>query len=155
MENMDLLKQFYLFKDLAASEMKIILKSVKTESHVAGNEIFSQGESAKALYIIKKGSIKIQQTTEKGDAVEVARLGKDSHFGEMSFLDGEARSATATSLEASEVVRIDYDILSEIIINHPGIAAHFYRQFSIFLCGRLRVTTKDLSFSRSKILSHF
>ncbi len=155
MENLEILKQFYLFKDLAAPELKVILKAVKLEPHVAGDEIFSQGESARALYIIKKGSIRIQQTTEKGDSVEVARLGKDSHFGEMSFLDGEPRSATATALEASEVVRVDYDKLSEIMIENPGIAAHFYRQFSIFLCGRLRVTTKDLSFSRSKILSHF
>ena len=155
MENIDILKSFYLFKDLASTELNLVAKSAVLTSFMPGDEIFSQGDPARALYILQSGSVRIQQTTDKGDSVEVTRLGAASHFGEMSFLDGEVRSATASALEQSQVVVIDYDKLSEIMIEHSGIAVHFYRQFALFLCGRLRVTTKDLSFSRSKILSHF
>lgn len=155
MGNENLLKKLYLFKDLSAGELKVVEKATTMKSFGPGDEVFSQGDRAKALYLIQSGTIKVTQVAENGEAVEITRLGMGSHFGEMSFLDGEARSASAIAIEQSEVMVVDYDKLSEIMIEHPGISVHFYRQFAIFLCGRLRVTTKDLSFSRSKILSHF
>ena len=155
MGNSTTLKNLYLFKDLSEGEIDVVNGATKTEEHLAGDEVFSQGDRAKAFYIIGSGSVKIHQTSENGDNVEITRLGPGSHFGEMSFLDGEKRSASATALEPTSIVAVNYDQVSEIMIAHPGIAVHFYRQFSLFLCGRLRVTTKDLSFSRSKILSHF
>lgn len=150
-----ILKKLYLFKDLSESEIEVVARSAASKSYLPGDEIFSQGSRAKALFIIQSGGVSISQISEKNDQVEVTRLGPGSHFGEMSFLDGEARSATAAAIEPTTIIELDYDKLSEIMIKHPGIAIHFYRQFAIFLCGRLRVTTKDLSFSRSKVLSHF
>jgi len=155
MSNANLLKKLYLFKDLSDSEIDIIKNATKTDAYQTGDEVFSHGERARALYIIQSGSIKVHQTAESGDTVEIARLGVGSHFGEMSFLDGEPRSATASALEMTEIITVDYEKLGQIMMDYPGISGHFYRQFAIFLCGRLRVTTKDLSFSRSKILSHF
>ncbi len=155
MGNTNLLKKLYLFKDLSEGELAVVEKATSTESYGPGDEVFSQGDRAKALLIIQSGSVKIHQVTDTGDSVEITRIGSGSHFGEMSFLDGEPRSASATALEQSIIVFVDYDKLSEIMITHPGISVHFYRQFAQFLCGRLRITTKDLSFSRSKILSHF
>lgn len=155
MVNTSLLKKLYLFTDLSAGEIDIVAKATAEQRYGVGDEVFSQGERAKALYIIQSGSVKISQTAEDGENIEITRIGAGSHFGEMSFLDSETRSASATALEASVLLVVDYDKLSAIMIDHPGIAVHFYRQFATFLCGRLRVTTKDLSFSRSKILSHF
>ncbi len=155
MANANLLKKLYLFKDLSEAEIDVIEGATQTVAFGPGEEVFSQGERARALYIIQTGSVKVHQTAENGDAVEITRIGAGSHFGEMSFLDGEPRSATATALERTEIITVDYDKLSRIMIDYPAISVHFYRQFANFLCGRLRVTTKDLSFSRSKILSHF
>ncbi|OFZ18051.1 MAG: hypothetical protein A2Z20_08040 [Bdellovibrionales bacterium RBG_16_40_8] len=155
MGNKKILKNLYLFKDLSDNEIKIIEKATSSCSFGVGDEVFSQGDRATALYVIHKGSIKIYQKTSGGDKVEITRIGDGSHFGEMSFLDGEARSASAAALESTEILAIDYNKLNEIMREHQSIAVHFYKQFSIFLCGRLRVTTQDLSFSRSKILSHF
>ena len=151
----ELLKQLYLFKDLSDAEMKHITEIANVSKVSPGDEVFSQGDRATSLYILQYGSIKIHITEESGDSVEITRLGPGSHFGEMPFLDGEARSANATALEPSEIVVLDYDKLSEIMVDHQGIAVHFYRQFATFLCGRLRLTTKDLTFARSQVVSHF
>jgi CRP/FNR family cyclic AMP-dependent transcriptional regulator len=155
MTNENILKKLYLFKDLSEDEIKIIEQAVTNESYGPGEEVFSQGARANDLFLIQSGTVKIHQLADSDDSVEITRIGAGAHFGEMSFLDGEVRSASATSLEQTDLIKINYDKLSEIMIEHPGMAAHFYRQFAIFLCGRMRVTTKDLSFSRSKILSHF
>ena len=155
MENANLLKKLYLFKDLSDKEIKVIEPAASSTSYGAGDEVFAQGERAKALFLVQSGSVKIHQTANDGESIEITRLGPGSHFGEMSFLDGEPRSANATALEPTTILAINYDKLGSIMVDHPSVAGHFYRQFAKFLCGRLRVTTKDLSFSRSKILSHF
>lgn len=155
MANPNLLRKLYLFKDLTDKELETVVKAAVQKNYMRGDEVFSQGERAKALYLIQSGTIKIEQKPDSGDVVSVARLGAGAHFGEMAFIDGEARSATATAAEQSELIVIDYDKLSDIFISNPAIATHFYRQMAHFLCGRLRVTTTDLAFVRSQNLSHF
>lgn len=155
MGNANLLKKLYLFKDLSDKEIDVIQGTTETKSYGPGDEVFSQGEKAHALYLIQSGSVKVHQTAENGDSIEITRIGPGSHFGEMSFLDGEPRSANASALEPTEILVVDYEKLLRIMNDQPTISQHFYKQFAHFLCGRLRVTTKDLSFSRSKILSHF
>ena len=91
----------------------------------------------------------------KDDSVDVAQLGTGSHFGEMSFVDGEARSATVIAMEKSEIVKIDFDALRKVFEKEPAIAVKAYRSFAHFLCGRLRLTTMDLSFAREKNIRHF
>ena len=73
----------------------------------------------------------------------------------MAFLDGESRSATATAIEKTDIIRLEYGKLLEVLNTNPAIAVHFYRELAKFLCGRLRITTNDLSFAREQNFSHF
>ena len=155
MANTQLLKKLYLFKDLTENELRHVEKIAENKTYAAGEDIFTQKERAKALYLIQFGSVKIHQKVENDDSIEVARLAAGAHFGEMPFIDGEPRSATASAVEKTEIILISYDRLTDLFIQHPAIATHFYRQMSHFLCGRLRATTTDLAFARSQNLSHF
>ena len=105
--------------------------------------------------MIKFGSIRIQQHTQSGETIEVARLGTGSHFGEMALLDNEVRSATATTSEKTELIVIPYEKLTTVLKADNGLAVQFYKELAHFLGGRLRLTTTDLSFAREKNLSHF
>ena len=151
----ELLKNIYLFKDLSNEQLRQVSAIAEVSSFAPGDEVFSQGDPAKALYIIKYGSVRIFQKGSSGDKIEVAVLGTGSHFGEMAFIDGEKRSATAEVIERSEVYRIEYETLRKLLVENPAIAVHFFRALSHFLCGRLRITTTDLSFSREMNLRHF
>jgi CRP/FNR family transcriptional regulator, cyclic AMP receptor protein len=153
--NHDLLKNIYLFREMSTDELRKIVELASLDTFQRGDEVFTQGDSAKALYVIKFGSVRIYQKGSAGDKIEVAILGTGSHFGEMAFIDGEKRSATAEIMEKSEIFRIDYEKLSGFLKSAPGTAVTFYRALTHFLCGRLRVTTTDLSFSREMNLRHF
>lgn len=147
----ELIKNVYLFKGLPTEEIAEIAKLTKFSKHQAGEAIFSQGETAKAMYVVKYGSVKVRQATTSGDTVDVAVLGSGSHFGEMSFIDGEKRTATVEAVEVSEILVIEYKGLTQLLESNHKIAAHFYKSLAKFLSGRLALTTKDLSFSREKI----
>ena len=149
------LQNVYLFKTLTPDEMNQVNALAATETHSAGETIFIRGEPAKALYLIKSGSVKIRQTTKSGDMMDVAMLGTGSHFGEMPFLDGAARSATAEANESVELVTLPYDKLQGVMEKNLTIAMKIYREMAHFMCGRLRATTNSLEFAHEKNLSHF
>lgn len=155
MSQKNLLHNIYLFKEMEDSELEIINEISEVETFNAGDDIFSQGDKATSLYVISFGSVKIHIKSSEGDNIEVANLGTGSHFGEMALLDDENRSASATAMEKTDIVTINYDKLIEVLIKYPSIAVHFYQALAKFLCGRLRITTNDLSFAREKNISHF
>ena len=151
----NLLQNVYLFKGLGESELQMISEITQAKTYAPNEDVFTEKDQANALYILRHGSVRIHQKSDSGENIEVATLGTGSHFGEMAFVDEERRSASATAIEASDILMIPYDRLSEFLERNETIAVHFYRELSRFLCGRLRVTTNDLSFAREKNLSHF
>jgi CRP/FNR family transcriptional regulator, cyclic AMP receptor protein len=149
-----LLRNIYLFKDLTPKELEPINALVKNETYSHGDEVFAEGDTATSLYVIYYGSVKIQHSG-KHEKISVSTLASGSHFGEMSCLDGEKRSATVTAAEKSEIYRIDFQDLRKVIDAHPAIGLKVYKALALFLCGRLRITTIDLTFAREKNLRHF
>lgn len=150
----ELFKNIYLFKDLSPKELEQLSEIASVETFNPGDEVFNEGDQAVSLFVIKFGTVRIRRSG-KEDAVEVAQLGTGGHFGEMAFVDGEPRSATVVALERSELVKLDFDRLRTFFENNPSVAVKVYRSFALFLCGRLRITTMDLSFSREKNIRHF
>lgn len=151
----DLLKKIYLFEEFPAEQLSQVLDLAKMETYQKGDEVFSQNDSATALYMVKYGSVRIFRETKNGDRIEVAILGTGSHFGEMPLIDREPRSATAEAVEKCEILRIPYENLVALLEKEPKLAVKFYRSVSKFLSGRLRQTTTDLTFSREINLRHF
>lgn len=149
-----LLKNVYLFKDLTTTEVDQLNELAQVETYNAGDEIFAEGDAAASLFLIKYGSVRIRRSG-KSDGVDIAQLATGAHFGEMSFVDAEPRSTTITAAEKSEIVKIDFAALRTHFEKNPQVAVKFYRALSHFLCGRLRLTTMDLSFAREKNIRHF
>ncbi|MBC85569.1 MAG: hypothetical protein CL677_00200 [Bdellovibrionaceae bacterium] len=153
--DLNLFKNIYLFKELSPDQIEELAGISSSHSVEAGKNIFLQGDEATAIFILRHGSVRIHQKTEHGEAVEIAVLGKGSHFGEMAFLDSARRSATATTIESSEVVRLTYSDLKKLIDSQSDLGLELYKAFSHFLCSRLRVTTSDLSYAKERNIAHF
>lgn len=151
----ELLKSIYLFSDFGPRELAELASVVSEDTYQTGDEIFSQGDKASALYVIKFGSVKVlEKAKDSSDPVAVATLGTGSHFGEMGFLDSSPRSASVEVIEKSQILRIDYDQLRAFLEKSPTNGVTFFRAVARFLAGRLRATTLDLSFAREFSKKH-
>jgi CRP-like cAMP-binding protein len=151
----DLLHDLYLFRGLDESNLQLVDRIASLRHYRPGDEIFRQGEAAVSLFVIQHGTVRIEQDMADGTRVEVAMLGTGSHFGEMALLDKERRSASAFAESDCDIVVIEYDALQALLESNAAIATHFYRELARFLCSRLRLTTLDLTYSRTQNLSHF
>ena len=79
--------------------------------------------------IIFKGEVKIH----KGEHT-FAVLKENDFFGELSLLDTETRSASATTNSESLLLKIDQEPFYELIESRPEVAMGFIK----ILCKRLR-----------------
>ncbi|MBN1114802.1 MAG: cyclic nucleotide-binding domain-containing protein [Oligoflexia bacterium] len=83
-----------------------------------GTLLFKEGQSPRAMYIIRTGNIAI--TKRKGNVeVELGILKKGEVLGEMGFFDGQPRSASAKAITDVELIEIQYDSLKAMYSSYP------------------------------------
>jgi membrane protein len=80
-----------------------------------GRTIFEEGDSGSEMYFVLKGSVSIRK---EGREIAVIPAGK--HFGEMSFLLAEPRTAAAVAGEDCELIVIDSRNIELLMREFPG-----------------------------------
>jgi len=155
MIKIETLKNIYLFKDMTNDELKKVVKICERREAMPGQDIFITGQPAKSFFVIQQGTVKIIKTTSKGDDLQLTTLATGGHFGEMPYLSGDARSATAQATETSYLIEIPFENLKNLLNEDVHISDKFHRALARFLAQRLKNTTGDLSQAKETLLKHF
>jgi CRP-like cAMP-binding protein len=124
-----------LFKGLGKNLLRKLLINLVEKEYTAGDVIFHEGESGKALYVILEGSVKISKRSHSGDRT-LAVLGPGSHFGELALINRCSRFATAVAEKESlllimyksyfdDLIRGNSAISSKILLNLVEILSNY------------------------------
>jgi len=130
MERRGLLRRIHLFADLTDRESDTILGLMREKTIARGVAIFHQNDSGGGLYLILSGSVKISRTGRDGRDVTVAVLHEGNFFGEMSLLDGQPRSASATAAQATRLLVLDREHFQRYVLAQASIMAKLLRELS-------------------------
>jgi len=128
-EKVLILKSLDLFKDTPENILADLAPLMKEKQYEQGTEIFKEGETGDCMYVIEQGNIRIH----KGSTT-LAILKDKEVFGELSLLDADTRSATATADTDCTLYKIDQEPFYELLDERPEIAKGFIK----ILCQRLR-----------------
>ncbi|MCW3092315.1 MAG: cyclic nucleotide-binding protein [Ferruginibacter sp.] len=128
-EKVLVLKTLSIFKETPENILADLAPLMQEKELEAGSVIFDEGEIGDSMYIIYKGQVKIH----KGNTI-LAILKEKEVFGELSLLDAETRSATATANTDCFLYRIDQEPFFELMDERPEVARGFIK----ILCQRLR-----------------
>ncbi|MFB2772104.1 Crp/Fnr family transcriptional regulator [Pelatocladus sp. BLCC-F211] len=108
-----------IFKELR-DDFIVRLASVMDELSFPGNyTIFNEGDEGRSLYIVVSGKVKVHIGKQ-----QLAIFPKGESFGEMAVFDAQPRSASATTLEACECLKLTQEQLYEAIDEIPEIAVN-------------------------------
>lgn len=119
-----------LFQGLSAKPLRQLERAVEDIEQDEGAVVFTAGDEGDALYIIVDGLVKISMVSDAGNDVVLDTLTDGDHFGEMSLLDGRKRSAQATCLGPTRMLRLGRDAFLGAISLHPTLAIHVMERFS-------------------------
>lgn len=130
MERRELLRRIHLFADLTDRETDTILDLMREKTVAKGTAVFHQNDSGGGLYLILAGAVKISRTGRDGRDVTVALLNEGNFFGEMSLLDGQPRSASATALQTTRLLVLDREHFQRYVLSQASIMAKLLRELS-------------------------
>jgi CRP-like cAMP-binding protein len=128
-EKVLLLKSISLFEETPETVLAELAEILEEEEFEKSKSIFSAGDDAHCMYIIFKGEVRIH----KGEHT-FAVLKENEFFGELSLLDTETRSASATTNTETLLLKIDQEPFYELMESRIEVAKGIIKT----LCRRLK-----------------
>jgi len=101
-----------------------------------GAILFRQGDAGDEVFILRAGRVKVCARRASREVI-LAVLDAGALLGELSAVDGSARSATVVALEAVEVDVTSHAEFSELLEEYPRVATELLRLVAV----RLRDTS--------------
>ena len=138
----DRLNKWRLFAELTSADAQVILGACEERILVGGEELFHENDAGDSLFIVQSGRVDIFKNIRGDVDRSLASFGPGDVIGEMSFIDGARRSATARTTESSEFLVLSRASFARVQKEHPDIAAGFFRNMAAIVASRLRTTNE-------------
>src|SRR5678816_3391597 len=119
---MEALRSVPLFRALDAEAARELFSLLTTRDVAAATPLFHRGEPGDSMYLIEQGCVRISVKDTEGHDTTLAEMGNGEFFGEMSLLDGHARSADATTSVDSRLAVLPRADFRMFLRKNPDIA---------------------------------
>jgi CRP/FNR family transcriptional regulator, cyclic AMP receptor protein len=136
----DLIAKIDFFSGLDDRILKRLGDASIIRQFTKNETIVRQGEMGLGVYVISRGHVKVDRE-QSGVRTQVADLGPEQCFGEMSLLDNKPRSATVTATVDTECLLLTRDSFMKLMNKYPEIPIRMARM----LAERLRVANEKLT----------
>ena len=130
-------RRCWAFEGLNEAEVELVTSVVEYRRCPAETVVVESGSNNRCLYIVYSGSVRI---VKPDGGAPIAEVLPGQHFGEVSFVDGGVRSATALTNEPSELLVMDPRRFEKLAETHPQVAYRISWSLLRLLCSRLRNT---------------
>jgi CRP/FNR family transcriptional regulator/CRP/FNR family cyclic AMP-dependent transcriptional regulator len=117
-----LLSRVSFFASLGEEELRALSDSCRTRVFKRGEVLFHEEDPGNALYIIESGQVKIVLINPDGDETILRVQGPGECLGELSLIDGSARSATAVAIDPVEALALYRDDFLALLEKRPSVA---------------------------------
>jgi len=107
------------FQYLDAEEREVLARQLDVVRVLAGEVVFHANDPGGTLFVIREGSVEVFFKNDTGERIVLETPGPGEVFGEVSFLDGGARTASVLVVEDLEALAVDRDDLSHLFRAHP------------------------------------
>ncbi len=136
----NLLEQVALFRNMPRPMLTKLSSFLRTVTYKAHTDIFHAGDQGATMYIVLTGAVKVFVPAIDGREVVLAVHRGGDLLGEMSLLDDEPRSASATTIEETEMFSLRRADFLKVLSEHPEAQ----RAIIEVLVERLRATNQSI-----------
>jgi len=128
---------------LTQDDERLLLEKATRMRFSPGEQILEEGSRRQAIFVIRSGMVGVE-VAHLGRGVAIRQLGPGAVFGEMSFLESSAASASVSAREDVELDMIEGTYVHSLLGSVPGLATRFYQSLAVMLAKRLRENTAML-----------
>jgi CRP-like cAMP-binding protein len=116
-ERVAALHKVVMFADVPGSTLAAVARQSTEVTVEAGEPVVVEGAVEDHLFVIVDGLIRVHH----GDRT-LTELGPGATVGELAALVPEPRSASATAIEPTTLLRVDKPVLDELLADRPVLA---------------------------------
>jgi SulP family sulfate permease len=111
----------------------------------AGETVYSRGQPGDALYMIRRGSVKIFAPIGAGRTRHIATFGRGDFFGGLAFLDGRPRGNDAIAAVETEFFVLSLEQFNSLSEEHKRLAITLLSAIARTLAIRLRHADTEIA----------
>jgi CRP-like cAMP-binding protein len=122
MQTIDFLATVPLLQGLDAAELSRLADLTRERTYPKGSVILFEDDPGDSLFIVKAGRVKVVLVGEDGREVILGMLGSGEHFGELSLIDGQPRSAHVIAVDDSQLIILRREDVRRRVDESPQLA---------------------------------
>jgi CRP/FNR family transcriptional regulator, cyclic AMP receptor protein len=119
-----------LLASLPAAELTGLERRCRWRHCHAGEQILDRDSSTRDVLFITQGRIRVVNYAASGREIAFAVVEAGGHVGELSAIDGEARSATVVAVTDCTVASLSAATFGELLERHASVAVALLRHLS-------------------------
>ncbi len=140
------LRQSRLFAHVGDAQIENCEHLFKTSIFPKRSRIFDLGDTARVVYLIKRGSVRISRLTTDGKEVTVAVLGAGDIFGEETLFESGDRTTIAVCIDEALLCTARADDLFALMMGDATLAMNVAKILNDRL-GDASATMEDLAYA--------
>jgi len=118
----EFLKSIPYFSGLSTDELDSIRRFIFERTMGRGEIILLEGETAKELYFVVSGAVKLFKTSAEGKEQILSIVRPGESFGDVPIFDGGLNPASAQAMAPLSLYRIRKSDLEVVLREHPRVA---------------------------------
>ena len=122
METTEFLATVPLLRGLDLMELERFAELTRERGYPRGSVILFEDDPGDSLFIVKSGRVKVVLVGEDGREVILGMLGPSEHFGELSLIDSQPRSAHVIAVEDTQLIVLRREDFRRRIEESPTLA---------------------------------
>lgn len=131
-ERVVFLKRVDAFARLPTETLSHVASVLQETTLRAGTTLFRKGDAGTSMYLVFEGEVRIHD-----GEFDLDRRGEHAVFGELAVLDAEPRTADATAVTDTLLLRLDQEPLYELMADRPDVLRGFVSNVVATLRDRL------------------
>ena len=139
------LTEMELFKNRKDETLADLEAGLEKWTYAAGEAIYSRGEPGDAIYLIRRGSVKIFAPLGAGRTRHIATFGRGDFFGGLAFLDGRPHDNDAIAATETEFFILSLEQFNKLAEEHKRLAFTLLTAIARSLALRLRHADTEIA----------
>jgi CRP/FNR family cyclic AMP-dependent transcriptional regulator len=120
----EMLAEVPLFAQLSPEERAVLAERLDVITVAAGTTMFNHGDPGGRLYVVRSGEVELFFKNDTGERITLETVGRGQFFGDISLLDGGARTSSALVKQRLEALEVDRGDLEALVHVSPAAALH-------------------------------
>jgi CRP-like cAMP-binding protein len=148
------LKHLPIVAELSPRALTILEDLVHVRTYKANETIFEEGDPGSGMYMVRTGAVRIYAKDQVGTEDELALLSPGDFFGETTLTAPAPRSASARTLEATELVGLFRADILELAERRPSVSSNILLGLTRVVSERLQAASLEIRRLQSQAGEH-